>query len=126
MNLIVLCAVGIGGGLGAVLRYVVNFLIHGKINTAFPLGTMIINISGSFVMGLLYVVLMNKLNEAVEVRAFLLTGILGGYTTFSAFSLDTVLLVNQGQGWNALLNVVLTVVLCLLGAALGVALGQRI
>ena len=87
----------IGGGLGASLRHTIN-LVSGRIlGTAFPYHTFIINITGSIVMGLIAGYLAFKGESSQPWRLFLMTGILGGYTTFSAFSLDTALLYERGE-----------------------------
>src|SRR5476651_1294566 len=87
----------IGGGLGATLRHVVNVVCPRILGTAFPYHTFIINITGSIVMGLIAGYLAFKGEAALPWRLFLMTGILGGYTTFSAFSLDAALLYERGE-----------------------------
>ncbi len=85
-----------GGGLGASLRHTVNLVCARLLGTAFPYGTFLINISGSIVMGLIAGYLAFKGGATQHWRLFIMTGILGGYTTFSAFSLDTALLYERG------------------------------
>jgi len=87
----------IGGGLGASLRHAINMICARGLGTAFPYGTFIINITGSTVMGLIAGYLAFKGEASQPWRLFLMTGILGGYTTFSAFSLDTALLYERGE-----------------------------
>jgi CrcB protein len=111
-----------GGGLGATLRHLVNLTCARCIGTAFPYGTFIINISGSTVMGLIAGYLAFKGGAAQPWRLFLMTGILGGYTTFSAFSLDAALLYERGEIGLAVLYVVGSVVLSILGLFAGLAL----
>ena len=82
----------LGGGLGAALRHGMNLAIARLLGTAFPYGTMIVNISGSLVMGLIAGYFAFKGGASQHWRLFLATGVLGGYTTFSAFSLDAALL----------------------------------
>ncbi len=88
-----------GAGLGGCLRHTVNLLAARALGTHFPWGTFLINVSGSLVMGLIAGFLAFRANEAwtPHVRLFTLTGILGGYTTFSAFSLDAALLFERGD-----------------------------
>ena len=86
-----------GGGLGASLRHAVNMACAKGFGTAFPYGTFIINFSGSIVMGLIAGYLAFKGEASQPWRLFVMTGILGGYTTFSAFSLDTALLYERGE-----------------------------
>jgi CrcB protein len=111
-----------GGGLGATLRHLVNLTCARCIDTAFPYGTFIINISGSTVMGLIAGYLAFKGGAAQPWRLFLMTGILGGYTTFSAFSLDAALLYERGEIGLAALYVAGSVVLSILGLFAGLAL----
>jgi CrcB protein len=111
-----------GGGLGATLRHLVNLTCERCIGTAFPYGTFIINISGSTVMGLIAGYLAFKGGAAQPWRLFLMTGILGGYTTFSAFSLDAALLYERGEIGLAALYVAGSVVLSILGLFAGLAL----
>jgi fluoride exporter len=88
-------AVGVGGGLGALARYYLAALVQ-PAGVAFDWGIMFVNISGGFVMGLIVEASALKLNLSPELRTFLTVGILGGYTTFSTFSLDSVLLLQKG------------------------------
>jgi len=112
----------IGGGLGATLRHVVNVTCAKCLGTAFPYGTFIINISGSTVMGLIAAYLALKGAASQPWRLFLMTGILGGYTTFSAFSLDTALLYERGEWALAAVYVVGSVGLSIAGLFAGLAL----
>ena len=112
----------VGGGLGATLRHAVNVLCARLLGTAFPYGTFIINISGSIVMGLIAGYLAFRGEATQHWRLFLMTGILGGYTTFSAFSLDAALLYERGEFGLALVYVLGSVVLSILGLFAGLAL----
>jgi fluoride exporter len=87
--------VALGGGIGAVARHGVNVWSGRAFGAAFPWHTLIVNVSGCFVMGLLTGLMALKLNLGPEARAFLTTGILGGFTTFSAFALDVALLAER-------------------------------
>ncbi len=87
--------VALGGGLGAASRHLVNEWAHRAIGGGFPYGTMIVNIVGSFFMGLLIGWLAFKINGGQNLKLFLATGFLGGFTTFSAFSLDAILLLEK-------------------------------
>src|SRR5881628_4036708 len=87
----------IGGGLGSTLRHIINVVSGRVLGTAFPYHTFIINITGSTVMGLVAGYLAFKGEASQPWRLFMMTGILGGYTTFSAFSLDTALLYQRGE-----------------------------
>jgi CrcB protein len=116
----------VGGGLGASLRHAVNMLCARCIGTGFPYGTFIINISGSTVMGLIAGYLAFKGEASQHWRLFLMTGILGGYTTFSAFSLDTALLYERGEVGLAALYVVGSVVISIVGLFAGLALVRHL
>ena len=112
----------IGGGLGSTLRHTVNMASARTLGTAFPWGTFLINITGSTVMGLIAGYLAFKGAASQPWRLFLMTGILGGYTTFSAFSLDAALLYERGELGLALLYVLGSVVLAIAGLFAGLAL----
>jgi CrcB protein len=113
----------IGGGLGAALRHGVNIWVARLIGTAFPYATMIENVTGSLVMGVLAGYFAFKADPSSQHwRLFLTTGILGGYTTFSAFSLDTVLLYERGETALAALYVLTSVALSIGGLFAGLAL----
>jgi CrcB protein len=112
----------IGGGLGSTLRHTINMVCARLLGTAFPYHTFIINITGSLVMGLVAGYLAFKGGASQPWRLFLMTGILGGYTTFSAFSLDTALLYERGAIGLAALYVLGSVVLSIVGLFAGLAL----
>ncbi len=111
-----LTQVAIGGAIGSVLRYLTIAAIGA------PFATLAVNVTGSFAMGALFVALASR----TSLSPFLMTGILGGFTTFSAFSLDTLKLWHAGQGANALAYVAASVVLSLIAVALGAALAERL
>lgn len=100
----------IGGGLGSMLRHAVNVLCMRSWGAGFPFGTMTVNVTGSLIMGLFAGYFAFKGDAAQSWRLFLMTGILGGYTTFSAFSLDALLLYERGQVGLALLYVLTSVI----------------
>ena len=112
--------VGAGGAIGAMARYGFANLVGRIWPMSFPLATLFINIIGSLAMGL-FIGLMARLLPAWQddARLFVAVGILGGFTTFSAFSLDTVVLIERGELLQAGLYVLLSVVLCLIGLYLG-------
>ncbi|MDP1582934.1 MAG: fluoride efflux transporter CrcB [Bradyrhizobium sp.] len=116
----------VGGGIGASLRHTVNMVSARGLGTAFPWGTFIINISGSLVMGLVAGYLAFKGGASQPWRLFLMTGILGGYTTFSAFSLDAALLYERGEIAAALLYVLGSVLLSIAGLFAGLALVRHL
>ena len=113
----------LGGGLGAALRHGINLVSARLLGTAFPYSTLIINITGSIVMGLIAGYFAFKGGGSSQHwRLFLTTGILGGYTTFSAFSLDAALLYERGALGLAALYVLASVALSIIGLFAGLAL----
>ena len=112
----------VGGGLGATLRHLINLTCARFMGTGFPWGTFVINITGSTVMGLIAGYLAFKGEASQPWRLFLMTGILGGYTTFSAYSLDAALLYERGEVMLAASYVVGSVVLSIAGLFGGLAL----
>lgn len=112
----------LGGGIGSALRHGVNLAAARVGGTGFPFGTLVANITGCFVMGLLAGYFAFRGDASQTWRLFLLTGVLGGYTTFSAFSLDALLFWERGQSGLAALYVAASVALSLLGVLAGMAL----
>jgi CrcB protein len=121
-NLTLYAFVAIGGATGASLRFYVYQLMLNWLGKGFPFATLAVNIIGSFIIGVLYSVIEEGLIEVTVYRTLIGIGLLGAFTTFSTFSLDTVLLFQQGDIFKAILNIMLNVGLCLLVAALGVYL----
>jgi CrcB protein len=115
-----------GGGLGAALRHFINVVSGRVLGTAFPYHTFIINITGSIVMGLIAGYLAFKGEASQPWRLFLMTGILGGYTTFSAYSLDAALLYERGEIVLALFYVVGSVVFSIAGLFAGLVLMRHL
>ncbi|HCU66113.1 MAG TPA: fluoride efflux transporter CrcB [Rheinheimera sp.] len=116
--------IAIGGAIGACLRFALNEWTLHLFGRAFPFGTLLVNILGSFVIGLLYGLLITEQIAPNPWRIFIGIGVLGAFTTFSTFSMDTVLLLQQGDWLKAIANVVLNLVLCLTLAWLGLKLGS--
>ena len=115
----------LGGGIGAALRHGVNVLFARWFGTTFPWGTLFENVTGSLVMGLLAGYFAYKGGASQPLRLFLTTGILGGYTTFSAFSLDVALLYERGEVALAALYVLASVALAIGGLFAGLALVRQ-
>ncbi len=116
-----LLQVALGGALGSSARFLVNIGAGRMLGFGFPWGTLIVNIAGSFIMGMLMVFLLERGARSVP---FFMSGILGGFTTFSAFSLDAVTLYQRGQAGLAGAYVVGSVVLALAALASGMALAR--
>ena len=116
--------VALGSAVGGVARFALSVLVQQRVGPSFPVGTLVVNISGSFVLGLLLRYALGTQAITPEARALLTTGFCGGYTTFSTFTYDTMLLLEDGQTSRAGLYVLLSVGLSLAGAWLGI-LGAR-
>lgn len=121
-----LLAIATGGAAGAVLRFLMSGWIYSWLGRGFPYGTLVVNVIGSLLMGLLSVLLIERLSLGPEWRAAILIGLLGGFTTFSTFSIETLNLIESGEHAKALANVVLSVVLCIAAAWAGVIAGRQI
>ena len=123
--MIKLIAVLAGGAVGTGFRYLISTLIYSRVKQpAFPYATFLINVTGSFVIGLLVELFESRLPVSPTLRVALLTGVLGGYTTFSSYSLETFSLVRNGEAWLAALNALGSVALGLVAVWLGVRLAQ--
>jgi CrcB protein len=114
--------VGIGGALGSILRFLMMKLTTQMVGVGFPYGTLAVNIIGSFAMGILIGWGANKGQLTGELRTFIAVGVLGGFTTFSTFSLDVVSMFERGGQWQALLYVCASVTLSVLALMLGMML----
>jgi fluoride exporter len=112
----------LGGGIGAALRHGVNIVLGRWLGTQFPFSTLFANVSGSLVMGLLAVYFGLRMGSPQSLRLFLTTGILGGYTTFSTFSLDSVTLWERSQYLATAAYVLASVAASLAGILLGATL----
>ena len=124
--------IGLGGALGSMLRFGLGTFIDSGVSKSgqiFPWGTIVVNITGCFVIGLVATVSAPGTSRYVIpplMLRFITIGILGGYTTFSSFSLQTLSLWSDNQRWEAAANVLMSVVLCLAGVWLGAALAESI
>lgn len=114
--------VALGGAIGASLRYLVNVAAVRLVGMNFPVGTVVVNVLGSLIMGLLVVILAEK--SGTRYAPFLMTGILGGFTTFSAFSLDAITLYERGQIGLAFVYVAGTVIVALAALFLGMTIAR--
>ena len=117
-------AIAFGGALGALSRYWITVSIERFNGTGFPLGTFMVNLLGSFLIGLLYILFAEKLSVADQWRPVIITGFLGAMTTFSTFSLDALLLFQQGHYNTALFYVLSSVVICIFAAYVGMQIAR--
>ena len=121
-----LVLIALGGALGAVFRYGASLGVYSLMGRGFPYGTLFVNVSGSLLMGVLSVLMLERFDVGPEWRAAVLVGVLGSFTTFSTFSIETLNLLEQGDVTRAAANIVLSVLACLVAVWFGVLLGRQI
>lgn len=119
-------AVAVGGAIGCCARLGVSQAVHAVYGRDFPLATLIINVLGCLLMGFLFFATLERLNVSSVMRAAILTGGLGGFTTFSTFAMESLLLIENGETARAALYLVLSVVLGLTAAFLGAYIARSI
>ena len=118
--------VGVGGALGAVARYLINISPLANVSDKFPLPTFVINITGSFLIGFLFVMFTERFEVSENIRLALAVRFLGAFTTFSAFELEMFILMRDRQVFTAFAYLALSVFTGFIGVLAGVALGRRI
>ena len=121
-----LLAIAAGGAVGSVLRFLTSTWVHSFAGRDFPYGTLTVNVLGSLVMGFLFVLFLDRLSDNAVLRAGILIGALGGFTTFSSFSIETFNLIEQGDLVRAMLNIVGSLILCVSATWLGVMIGRQV
>lgn len=124
MKLLILAMTG--GAIGSGTRYLVNIAYARAVGTAYPWSTLTVNIVGCLLMGLVTELVLRRFGGSAEARVFMATGILGGFTTFSAFALDFVALMRGNETLAALGYVVISVVISILAVYAGLALGKAV
>ena len=118
--------VAVGSAVGGVARYLLGAFIQQRAGPSFPTGTLVVNVSGSFLLGLLLRYALGSEAISAELRAMLTIGFCGGYTTFSTFSFETAVLLEEGQHARAGLYLLASVVLSLVGVWLGFAAAREL
>ena len=121
-----LAFIAAGGATGALMRYWLSNGIYALLGRGFPYGTLTVNVVGSVFMGFIYVFMIERMDVSVEWRAGLMIGLLGAFTTFSTFSIETLNLLESGEQLKAALNILLSVTLCILGCWLGMIVGRNV
>ncbi len=118
--------VGLGGGVGAIVRYGLGLWIVGRLGPAFPFHTLLINVTGSFLIGILLTLLTERFLVDPAWRLLLVVGFLGGYTTFSSYTFEALALLEAGERLGAVLYVVASNGLGLAAALLGIVIARAI
>jgi CrcB protein len=118
--------IALGGAAGALLRFGMSNATHALLGRDFPYGTLMVNVIGSLTMGFLYVFFVERMDVSPEIRAALLIGLLGAFTTFSTFSIETLNLIEAGEQLKALANILLSVTLSILACWIGLVVGRQI
>lgn len=118
--------IAVGGAVGAVMRYLVSTGVHSILGRGFPYGTLTVNVLGSFLMGFLFIFMIERSSLGPEWRALVLIGFLGAFTTFSTFSIETLNLLESGAMARALANILVSVITAIMAAWLGLILGRQL
>ena len=118
--------VALGSAIGGVSRYLIGGLVQRMLDTGFPAGTLLVNISGSFLLGAIVRYALDTPSLTPEIRAFLTIGFCGGYTTFSTFSYETMALLEDGEWARAGVYITASVILSLMGTFLGFAFARQV
>lgn len=118
--------ISFSAGMGAVLRYCISRLFLQAGVNMFPFATLLVNVVGSFLIGFLVIFLQHKLSLSESNKVILITGFLGGFTTFSAFSLETIHMLEQGEHIKAMLYVSVSIIFCLFACGIGFGLAKNL
>lgn len=119
-------AIAAGGAVGSVLRFWLSTWVHTFAPKSFPYGTLAVNVTGCLLMGFLFVLFLERMSDNSVLRAGVLIGVLGGYTTFSSFSIETFNLLEQGAYFRALMNTLASFLLCLCATWVGVIAARQL
>jgi CrcB protein len=116
----------LGGAIGALLRYIVSNRVYDWLGRDFPYGTLTVNVAGSFLMGFLTILIIDRGNVDPAIKLGLLVGFLGAFTTFSTFSLDTLNLFEEGAFLRAFMNIFLSIFVCVTAVWVGILTGKQL
>jgi CrcB protein len=119
-------AIAAGGALGSMLRYGLSNWVYSLAGRGFPYGTLVVNVLGSLAMGILFVLMVERMGTSAVWRAGMLIGVLGGFTTFSTFSIETFNLIEQGAMAKAAANMLASLILCVCATWFGVMLARQL
>ena len=119
--------IGLGSGIGGIFRYLMSVSIYHVLGKYFPYGTLFVNALGSFLIGFLFIILLPRMDDPNNhLPAFVLVGLLGGFTTFSSFSLESINLLEEGKVTLFLINILASVGICISLTWLGILLGREL
>lgn len=121
-----LLPIAAGGAVGSLLRFLMSNWVHLVAGRSFPYGTLVVNVLGCLIMGFLFVLFIDRLTDNPVLRAGILIGVLGGFTTFSSFSIETFNLIEQGSWAKAMVNMGASLMLCVGATWIGVILGRQL
>ena len=117
-------AVAVGGAIGSVFRYSIGQLTTNVLGTTPVLATFTVNVSGSFLLGIFYTLCNDRLVTSIELRVLIGVGLIGGYTTFSTFSFETIRLIESGESIKAITNILTNLLFGIGAAYLGILMGK--
>ncbi len=124
MNAALLLSIGVGGFFGAISRFLIASLMQKLTGSLFPIGTLTVNVLGSFIIGILFIYFEHTVQP--QLKALLITGFLGALTTFSTFSLETYLMLGEGSYLRAGLNILLNLIFTVTATTLGIIVAKKI
>jgi len=124
--LLQLIAIALGGAVGSVARFLAANMVAIQFGTRFPYGTLVVNLVGSFLIGLMYILIVEKFKMSAEIRGLVMVGFLGAFTTFSTFSLELLDMIKSGALTGAAIYLLLSVIIGVANVWLGMQLGKNL